>query len=42
MIEPATVEFIGSLVFHTVLTIGGLVALLIVIGTIMYMLEDKE
>lgn len=42
LLAPATVEFVGNLVFHTLMIMGGVVALLIVIGTIIYMLEDKE
>lgn len=42
LLAPATVEFVGNLVFHTLLIMGGVVALLIVIGTIVYMLEDKN
>lgn len=42
LLSPATVEFVGNLVFHTLLIMGGVVALLIVIGTITYMLEDKN
>lgn len=42
LLSPAAVEFVGNIVFHTLLIMGGVVALLIVIGTITYMLEDKE
>lgn len=42
LLSPAAVEIVGNLVFHTLLIMGGVVALLIVIGTITYMLGDKE